>query len=317
MRRVLSCAFVSVALCGCGASAGVDLPPPSLSDTEADLGAPRPAPPPDLATRDTAPAGPLIKFAVFGDVRPPLYELTDLYPTDIITSIFKQAQNRDAQFAVGTGDYMFAVTQGAAAAQVQLLLTAEQQLAAPIYHAMGNHECLTIDDANCPNANETPNAQVFMSTLLPPQVTTPYYRIDKATAYGTAKFLFLAPNAWTDAQGTWFEQQLADPTAYTFVVRHEPIGTVDMPGVTTTEQAMSQHPLTIEFLGHVHEYSHVDSQHVISGNSGAELETSSDRFGFLMVEQLANGNMSVTEIDEATGVPSDTYQVTPSGVAAP
>ncbi|MFO0572054.1 MAG: hypothetical protein U0263_40905 [Polyangiaceae bacterium] len=64
-----------------------------------------------------------------------------------------------------------------------------------------------------------------MSKLLNPTgQTVPYYtkNVNAADGAWTAKFVFVAPNAWTDAQGTWLEAELAKPTTYTFIVRHEP-----------------------------------------------------------------------------------------------
>ena len=37
----------------------------------------------------------------------------------------------------------------------------------------------------------------------------------------SAKFVFVACNAWNSTQATWLDQQLAAATTYTFVVRHE------------------------------------------------------------------------------------------------
>jgi hypothetical protein len=108
---------------------------------------------------------------------------------------------------------------------------------------------------------------------------------------------------------------MADPTAYTFVVRHESIQSNKAPGTSPSETIVTAAPYTIEFLAHQHEYLRVDTQHVISGNGGAPLDTGS--YGFLLVKQLANGNVAVTEIDQATGMQTDTWTVTPAGLAVP
>jgi hypothetical protein len=259
--------------------------------------------------------GSLLKFAVFGDCRPPNNNDTTGYPTAIIDNVFSRAQSNGAQFAIGTGDYMFASTSSAVSAQVQLFQKAEAHYTAgPIYLTMGNHECTGATASNCPNLNETPNVQAFMN-LLPSGVTKPYYRIDVATPNGPAKFIFIAANAWSSAQSSWLTQQLAQPTTYTFVVRHESVQSPGVPsGVTESESIVLAHPYTLELLGHTHEYKHVDTQHVISGNAGAPL-SSGTSYGLLIVEQQTNGNITVSEIDESTGNVGDTWTVSPTGKA--
>jgi hypothetical protein len=257
--------------------------------------------------------GNLLKFAVFGDCRPPNQNGTNNYPSTIIGNIFSLAQSNGAQFTVGTGDYMFASTQAAVTAQVQLFNQAKSNYTAgPVYLTMGNHECNGFTDSNCPNLNETPNVQAFLG-MLPSGVTKPYYRIDMNTPHGTAKFVFIAANAWDSTQSSWLSTQLAQPTTYTFVMRHESIQSSGIPaGVTASENIVKQHPYTLEMLGHTHEYSHVDTQHVISGNAGAPLQSGAS-FGLLIVEQQDNGNITVNEVDEASGSINDTWTVSPTG----
>ena len=81
--------------------------------------------------------------------------------------------------------------------------------------------------------------------------------------------------------------------------------------MTASESIVKAHPFTIEMLGHTHEYRHEDTQHVISGNAGAPLSTGN--YGLLIVEQLANGNINVVEIDESSGNATDTWTVSPTG----
>ena len=263
--------------------------------------------------------GPLsggLVFAVFGDSRPPNQDDTAGYPSAIVANIFSLAQTLGAQLVVGTGDYMFATTQASVDAQVGLFQQAESGFTAgPIYLAMGNHECTGYTNSNCPNGNESPNVQAFMTKLLPSGATLPYYRIDKDTPLGKAKLLFVAANAWSAAQQTWLQQQLADPTTYTFIVRHEPASTTEAPGVAPSEQVMKGASYTLALLGHSHEYRRVDTTHVISGNGGAPLSTGA--YGLLLVQQQTNGNITVTEYDQASGMPLDLWSVTPTGQPAP
>ncbi|HEY2744602.1 MAG TPA: metallophosphoesterase [Polyangia bacterium] len=262
----------------------------------------------------TGGTGGLLKFAVFGDCRPPNNDDTSGYPSTIVSGIFKLAQSNGAQFVIGTGDYMFATSASAVTGQVALFKQAmADYTAGPIYLAMGNHECTGATASNCPNLNETPNVQAYMQ-MVPSGITTPYYRIDMNTPLGTAKFIFVAANAWSSTQESWLTTQLAQATTYTFIMRHEPTESSGVPtGVTASEPIVTAHPYTLEIMGHTHEYSHVDTQHVISGNAGAPLESSGDSYGLLIVEQQSNGNITVSEIDEATGNVSDTWSVSPTG----
>ncbi len=253
-----------------------------------------------------------LKFAVFGDCRPANLDQTTGYPSQIIGNIFSLAQKNGAQFVVGTGDYMFASQQSTVTAQVQLFNQAKANYTAgPVYLTMGNHECTGLTASNCPNLNETPNVQAFMQ-MVPSGVTKPYYRIDVNTPMGNAKLLFIAANAWDSTQETWLQTQLADATTYTFVMRHEPVSDSQAPGVTPSETAIKAAPFTLELLGHTHEYNHVDTQHVISGNAGAPL-SGGGSYGLLIIEQLTSGDINVTEIDEATGNATDTWTVSPTG----
>jgi hypothetical protein len=96
-------------------------------------------------------------------------------------------------------------------------------------------------------------------------------------------------------------------------MRHESVDSTGAPtGATASEPIVTSHPYTLELLGHTHEYRHVDTQHVISGNAGAPLQ-SGGNYGLLLVEQQTNGNITVSEIDESTGNATDTWTVSPTG----
>ena len=273
------------------------------------------APLPDMpdagCTPTAADSAGTFRFAVFGDVRPQQPNDTANYPQAVVTGLFQQIAAQSPQLVVGTGDYMFASSTNSTAvdAQLAMLLAAEQGFAGPVYHALGNHECTGATASNCPNGNETANVRAFMSKLVPAGTTTPYYRVDVDTGMGKAKLVFIAANAWSPAQATWLEQQLADPTKYTFVVRHEDASVTDTAGAGASEQIVQKHPLTLELLGHWHRYEKLDERHVVSGNGGAPL--SFGHYGFVLVDLLANGNLSVSEIDQATGAVGDTFTLCP------
>src|SRR5262249_10959480 len=155
------------------------------------------------------------RFAVFGDARPPELDDTANYPSAIIGGIFKLAATRGATFMVGTGDYLFASRPDAVDAQLQLFAAARAGFPGPVYLTMGNHECNGSPNSNCPNPDETANVTAFLKQL-PNGVNRPYFRVNVDTPSGKAKLVFVAANAWSDAQSVWLKTQLADPTAYTF-----------------------------------------------------------------------------------------------------
>ena len=283
---------------------------PELLGGSGDGGSSDLAPQPscNAATADSAGT---FRFAAFGDVRPSQPNDTANYPKDIVTGLFTQIAKQSPSFVVGTGDYMFVSTYNAPAvdAQLSILLAAEQAFNGPIYHALGNHECTGATASNCPNGNETPNIQAFMSKLVPAGTTTPYYRVDVDTGMGMAKLVIIAANAWSDTQAAWLETQLSDPTAYTFVVRHEAAYVTQTNGAVASEAIVQKHPLTLELLGHTHRYEKLDGRHVISGNGGAPL--SGGHYGFVLIDLLTNGNLSLSEIDQATGAVSDTFTICP------
>jgi calcineurin-like phosphoesterase family protein len=275
---------------------------------------PEPAAPSDagpaVCTPSAADSAGSFRFAVFGDVRPAEPNDTANYPSEIVTGLFTQIAAQSPDFVVGTGDYMFASSDSTVVnAQLALLLAAEQGYAGPIYHALGNHECTGATASNCPAGNETANMRGFITKLLPDGIFLPYYRKDFDTGRGIAKLVIIAANAWSDKQAMWLETQLADPTAYTFVVRHEAAAVKDTAGAAASEAIVQKHPLTLELLGHWHSYEKLDDRHVVSGNGGAPL--SSGHYGFLLVDLLTNGNLSVSEIDQATGSSSDTFTICP------
>jgi hypothetical protein len=250
------------------------------------------------------------------DVRPPDKNADSAYPVDTITSIMEGAQTQRAQFVVGTGGYMFSDTTSSVSRQLDTLLQAEASFSGQVFHCMGNHECTGATAGNCTSTDQTPNLQGFMQKLVPFS-TLPYFSVTLQTSLGSAKFVVIAANFWTPDQETWLRQQLAIPTTYTFVVRHEaPNGHGNSaPGVAPSDAIIAQFPVTLKLFGHSHTYERLSTNAVISGNGGAPL-TSAVSFGYLMVRQLASGNIAVTEFEQGTNTPVDTWTVTPAGAAA-
>src|SRR5207248_158903 len=137
----------------------------------------------------------------------------------------------------------------------------------------------------------------FMTRMMNPSgFTNPYYDVKLAAQDGswTAKIVVIAANAWDSAQSSWLDAALADPTTYTFVVRHESAYASTAPGVTPSEAIINRHPFTLKIVGHTHTYAHyASSKEVICGNGGAPL-TSGRNYGFAIVERLASGVLQFT-----------------------
>jgi hypothetical protein len=276
---------------------------------------------------DAAPSANDLRFAIVGDTRPPNLDDTSGYPTAVISKIWGdvQAMSPPAQFAISTGDYMFASTSGSQQnPQLDLYLNARMQFTGTVYAAMGNHECTGATDSNCGSGTTdgvTKNYTAFMTRMVQPNgFSDPWFEVDVNDPQGawTAKLVFIAGNAWTSTQATWLDAALAKPTTYTFVVRHEGVDATTAPGVTPSAAIIAKHPLTLLIVGHTHSYHHYSYDHeVICGNGGAPL-TSSANYGFGVIDRRTDGSIEFTEHDYQTGAVTDTWAVKADGsYAAP
>jgi hypothetical protein len=258
-----------------------------------------------------------IYFGVVGDTRPPAPDDTSGYPTKIITQIYTRMQGLSPRptFAISTGDHLFARTGSSQAApQLDLYLHARGNFDGTLFPAMGNHECTGGTNSNCGPGNKdgtTTMYQAFVSKMLGPvQKTDPYYtvHIDSQDGSWNAKLVFVAANAWSDAQASWLDAELAKPTTYTFVVRHESRYASEAPGVTPSEQIMANHPYTLAIVGHTHTYEHYrGSKEVIVGNGGAPL-TGSKNYGFAVVQQRTDGAIQVDMLDYQSGAADTAFR---------
>ena len=207
---------------------------------------------------------------------------------------------------------MFASTSSAVTAQVALFKQAmANYTAGPIYLTMGNHECTGATASNCPNLTETPNIQAFMADGAGgrDQAVLPHRRRDAARQgqvplrrrqrLGLDAAVVAAAAARRSDDLHLRRAPRVDDVVGRAHRRH------------ASESIVGAHPYTLELLGHTHEYRHEDTKHVISGNAGAPLSTGN--YGLLIVEQKSDGNITVTEIDEATGSVTDTWTVSPTG----
>ena len=135
----------------------------------------------------------------------------------------------------------------------------------------------------------------------------------------TAKFVFVAANAWDAGQATWLDQALSQTSTYTFIVRHEPASVVQAPGVAPSEAIMANHPYTLAMVGHSHEYKHVTgSREVLVGNGGAPMSVSQD-YGYAIVAQRSDLSLTVDMYDFLSNLPDPSFHfaVNPDGTPAP
>jgi hypothetical protein len=256
----------------------------------------------------------LVKFSVFGDIRPAIFEFDNQYPDDIVRDIATQMNATGSQFALGVGDYMFSFSKRSVNNQLDKLIAAERPFTKPIFHAMGNHECWGPTGVNCPNYNETPNARLFMSRLFTFS-RRPWYDFTVTTSKGDAKFVLIAQNAWNDEQKQWLETTLARPSTYTFIVRHQPSGTWTTPGLDECDQIVSAHPYTLLLVGHVHKYEKLRANNVMAGNGGAPL--SGGDFGYVYIEQLASGGLKIESRKRGDDSVVETWKVDATGTEIP
>ncbi|HEY1812552.1 MAG TPA: metallophosphoesterase [Kofleriaceae bacterium] len=263
-----------------------------------------------------------LTFAVVGDTRPANVDDTANYPSPIVSQIFGDVAADPAQprFVVTTGDYMFAsVTGGQVDPQLDAYLGARAAYTGIVYPAMGNHECNGYTDSNCgPSGkdNEPANYTEFVARMIMPLgEVRPYYveRFAATDGSWSAKFIFIAANAWDNTQAAWLDNVLAEPSTYTFVVRHEPPDADTAPGVGPTTLTLAKFPLTMLLCGHTHTYQHVPAyREILVGNGGAPL-TGSINYGFVIVQRQADGTLQVTSKDYQSLQPIDQFVVNPDG----
>jgi hypothetical protein len=261
-------------------------------------------------------------FAVVGDTRPANEDDTSNYPTTVIDTIFADISKVSPMppFVVSTGDYQFSNPNGSQAnAQLSKYVAARGSYTGVQFPAMGNHECTGATASNCGSGNTdgiTNNYTAFMNQLLAPiQKTSPYYviNVNASDNSWTAKFVFIAANAWDSTQSSWLSSTLAKTTTYTFIVRHEEASANTAPGVSPSETIMAKYPYTLAIVGHSHEYYHSSgSREVVIGNGGAPLSTSQN-YGYALVQQLTNGNIQVDMYDYQSNTKDSKFEfsVTP------
>jgi hypothetical protein len=269
-----------------------------------------------------------LRFAIVGDTRPANEDDTAGYPTAIIQKIFEDMESASPSipFSLATGDYQYANPTGTQSApQLALYMGARAKYSGVTFPGMGNHECTGYTDSNCGAGSSdgtTKNYENFLSVMLKPQgQTSPYYSINiNSTKSGawTSKFVFVAANAWNSTQSAWLTKTLAVATTYTFVIRHEATEANTAPGVTPSDEIINKYPLTLEINGHTHDYEWSSTNKCIVGNGGAPL-SGSGTYGYGLVQQESDGNITVDMIDYETGTTVSGFHrvLTPTGTIAP
>jgi hypothetical protein len=266
----------------------------------------------------------VLRFGIIGDTRPAVVNDTAAYPSAVITQIFQdlQAENPRPGFAVGTGDYQFS-SNGSSTTSPQLdkYLAARANFSNPEYPAMGNHECTGATVSNCGPGTSNGTTSIyttFLSKILQPLgINNPYYSllIKPSNNAWSAKVVFVAANAWTSTQATWLDTVLAQPTTYTFIVRHESSQANTAPGVTPSGQIIASHPYTMLIVGHDHTYKRMSQKEVLVGNGGAPLTTGS-QYGYGIVAQRSDGSVQFTFYQYKTHAVLDSFAVNADGSPA-
>ncbi len=252
-------------------------------------------------------------FAVVGDTRPASIDDTANYPTAIIDTIFQDldAMTPKPQFVISTGDYMFASPTGSqGAAQVQLYTQAVRLFSNVVFPVLGDQECNTYTSGNCASS-PTNNYNAYMSALVTPiGKSAPYYAIPIRAVDGswTAKIVVVACNAWGSAQQTWLQAQLATPTTYTFVARHEPSTATNAPCVSTVDSMLAGTTYDLLVVGHSHTFANPAYQELVVGNGGAPLSGAAG-YGYATIAQQPSQGFVVTQYDYLTALPVASFTV--------
>ena len=295
---------------------GTGSPTPSGSQTP--TGTPTP---PETGSVSTPNGGSLdyLIFAIVGDTRPATSNDTSGYPTAVITRIWQDVQGNTPYpaFAIATGDYQFSGTTGTYASdQMDKYLTARAAYQKPVFYTMGNHECDGATASNCLSTSTYAPYKAFMSKMQSPNgYSKPYYSMNVNAKDGswTAKFVFIAANSWDSTQASWLTSVLSQSTTYTFVMRHEGIYSTTAPGVTPSQQIITQHPYTLLLEGHTHEFNYyANDKEVITGNGGAPL-TGSSPYGFTVIQRLPSGKIRGDAFDYQSHNTIRAFEVDASG----
>lgn len=243
---------------------------------------------------------PYLYFGVVGDTRPPGSDKTKDYPTDTINQIYKdmEALNPPPRFVIATGDYMFAKPQGdEGAKQLAIYVKARNQFSGPVFASLGNHECGG-NDGNCAGATNNNSYNAFLDKLVKPLgKSKPYYKvpIDDVDGKWTSKILITACNAWSNAQKTWLETELAKKTTFTIIARHQPMGS-DAPCNVEMDKILTGAKYDLLLVGHKHFWEWAPAKRQLTeGLGGAPVSKAGQQHGFATIRQRADGRFRVRQ----------------------
>lgn len=261
-----------------------------------------------------------LAFGVFGDVRPAHPDDTAGYPDGILSGIFAGLQAQGILITVDGGDHCFqSTTAGNSYGHDQFvnhfLWDLKQNYRGRLFPTMGNHEGCGMHAATAANCTSWTAGLVrdYLVDIVEPTTgqLSPYYSVALQGPWGSAKFVHIAANAWTSAQGAWLEATLEIETTYTFVVRHEPSNDTRAPGVAPSESMLASHAgrgtLTLSITGHAHlvqlpggtrpysdRYGATQPYEVIVGNGGAPLDAGS-YYGYAVFRRRASDGAIVAQ----------------------
>ncbi len=302
------CDEVNPSACSCKA-------PPTSCGGGSDAGAVDAGPPDAGPLGDGGFIGPnggavnRLYFAVVGDTRPPT-PTNGNYPTAIINKIYADiaALNPRPQFVIGTGDYQFSSPFGNdGAVQLGYYLTAKSQYPGTLFAAMGNHECTTPTASNCVGTFTRKTYDAYIAALVTPLgKANPYYSFPVQTSAGVATFILTACNAWDATQKAWLQGELSNGSTFKIIVRHESL-TATAPCSAEMNPMLQASAWNLLLVGHTHLFSHSGKQ-LIVGMGGAPISGSTP-YGYITVEQLAQGGWHVIQYDSTTSMQVSNFTV--------
>lgn len=258
-----------------------------------------------------------LTFAIVGDCHPANTDDTAGYPTSVIQKIWTDVEANKPPFAITTGNYMNASSSGnQQGPQLQQYRNAMGHFTGRVFPAMGKNECTGKISDNCVQSSSvglTNNYQQFMTTMLGPlNKSLPYYvvNVNANDKSWTAKFVFIASNAWSHAQATWLDSTLGHRTTYTFIVRSAPNIQAGSPGVRPSNKIIAKHPYTLLIEGTIHTCELLQPRELIVGNGGAPL-TGNGNYGYVIATQNSNGSMKISMYDYSTNSVTHSFTVSP------
>jgi hypothetical protein len=305
---------------GDGGAASPESPPPGTAGGgAADLGV---VPPVGGGGQKSA-VGPqggsvtLLHMGLTGDTRPSACEDTAGYPTAVINAIADQFEMRGVDFVLDLGDHMYVCNDDLSVANTQmgLYMQATQHFSGTWFMTMGNHECWK---GPCLSGSTNANYVAFMKALKPVSPTTPYYSFDISTMKGLMTFVVIADNAWDATQSSWLDARLttADAKAtYTIIARHHPEGDTTIATNADSLAIIRAHKFSLFLTGHEHTYKHLTADQgrdLVFGAGGAPLLAGGAFHGYVILDQQATGNLTLTVYDVSTNTVQDTWTATPN-----